>query len=99
MQYWYILPLLFLTIVNGHLSVKAGISAKYFYILIPFQMIPLWPFVARFSKNIIVDAMVYDTLVAIAYAVALIIFSDVVLKPTLVIGVVLTVLGIILICH
>lgn len=97
MQTWYIIPLVIITIINAYLSAKASNSQIFFYILFATFFIPFWPFIAKYSKNIILDAMIYDSLVAVVYAVALLFFTDVELKPNLVIGTILTVIGIVLI--
>jgi hypothetical protein len=97
MQFWYIFPLLLITIINGYLSTKVNISRTFFYLLILCQIIPLWPFVARSSSNIILDAMIYDFLVVVIYASSLLYFTDMPLKPNLIIGVILSITGILLI--
>lgn len=96
--YWWILPLIIVMTANAYLSTKAS-DFKYFLLLWGMAFIPSWALIAKFSKNIFLDALIYDSVVAIVYAIALIYFSHTKLSPTLIIGTLLCTLGIILVAY
>ena len=39
------------------------------------QFVPFWAFVAKNSRNVLLDAMVYDSIVAITYGIGIMIFT------------------------
>ena len=96
--YWWILPLIILMTVNAYLSTKAS-DFKYFLILWGMAFIPTWSLIAKLSKNIFRDALIYDSLVAIVYAIALLYFSHTKISPTLIIGTCFCIIGIILVAY
>ena len=95
-KYWWIIPLTLIMTVNAYVSTKAN-DFKYFLLLWSLALIPSWALIAKFSKNIFLDALVYDSLVAIVYAIALLYFSQTKVSPPLIIGTILCTLGIILV--
>lgn len=46
-------------------QVNLNPSSLYFYVI--FLAIPVWPFIARLSKNLMFDGMMYDFIMTIAY--------------------------------
>jgi hypothetical protein len=54
---------------------SSGGSGPWFMLSMTMGFIPVWTVVARYSRNIVADAVLYDSLVAVVYFVALLVFS------------------------
>lgn len=97
MQIWYILPLVLVTVLNAYLSTIAGASRGGFWLLFALMFVPFWPFVAKYSRNILLDAMVYDSIVAVTYGIGILVFSWGGMRYGVLVGTGLVILGIIMI--
>jgi len=66
-----------LYILIGWLSVRVNVSDNrmWYVSLVVIQMIPFWTVVARFSKNITIDSMLYDVLIFLTSLLSIGIFS------------------------
>ena len=60
-------------------------------------MFPLWAIVSRYTKNILFDAMLYDTITAIVFAVGIVYFGHKSLSTTNMIGVAVVVIGLLMV--
>jgi hypothetical protein len=68
--------------VTGWLSVKVNVSDNRFW-YIPFtllQMFPFWVIVARYSKNLILDSLIYDVTIFLISTISIGFFSGQVLQ-------------------
>lgn len=97
MQVWYIIPLVLITVLNAYLSTIAGISRIGFWVLLGLQLVPFWAFVAKNSRNVLLDAMVYDSIVAVTYGIGILVFSWTGMRYGVLGGVMLVITGIIMI--
>jgi hypothetical protein len=58
----------------GYASVQANNNSKsWFYISWLLICIPVWPMVAKYSKNIVFDGLLFDSIMLITYSFAVII--------------------------
>ena len=78
-----------LSIANQHGDNRAALG------MFLIGLIPLWIITSRFSKNLLFDAMLYDTLVVIAYTVGIVYFGDKALSVANMIGMALIFIGLI----
>ena len=39
------------------------------------SVVPLWTFIAKYSKNLVADAVIYDTLVTVTYFLVLLVLT------------------------
>lgn len=56
--------------LGAYLSRRANIevgSNKFFIILFLWNILGVWPFIAKFSKNLLFDALLYDVVILLAY--------------------------------
>lgn len=68
MGYFIWIPLLIiLTIVWALMAKQVNLNPQSYFFYILFIAVPVWPFVARSSKNLLFDGMVYDALMTIVY--------------------------------
>ena len=66
--------LIYYTIAAG-LSKKANDDASFsfwFFVLLVWNGMGIWPFVCRYSKNLLFDSMLFDMLILLAYYVTLV---------------------------
>jgi dolichyl-phosphate-mannose--protein O-mannosyl transferase len=96
-SYWWLIPLSILMVVNAFLSAKASSERYAFILLWVLSVVPIWPLVAKYSRNIVLDAMIYDSAIAVTYGVAIIYFSQTTLSPKIIIGTIMCISGVILI--
>lgn len=61
-HYWWIPLLIVLYAANAYVSTLAKDGWKWVGIAMIIQAFGLWPIVARYSKNLAIDAMLYDFL-------------------------------------
>jgi len=90
--------LLYITI--GWLSVRVNVSDnQYWYIpFIIIQMFPFWVIVAKFSKNLTVDSLIYDVIIFLVSALSIGFFSGQILSFSMfqITGFIVVILGFIL---
>jgi len=67
LYYWWIPAVLLMYSVNSWLSVYAKDGWKFVFALFALQCFGLWPIVARYSKNLAVDGLLFDFLILIAF--------------------------------
>lgn len=74
----WVLVLAALMVASSYFSYRQNISSDklWFFATWGIGVIPMWPLVSRFSKNIVADAVVYDTTITIVYYVALLYFTS-----------------------
>jgi len=96
---WWIPITLGLYFTIGWLSVKNNVYAKpqWMIPLIVVQMLPFWVAVTAVSKNLFLDAIIYDLCAIVACLAAIAIFSGIKFSIWQIVGVVLVAGGILLI--
>jgi len=67
LHYWWIPAVLLMYAVNSWLSIHAKDGWKFVVALFVIQCFGFWPIVARYSKNIAVDGLLFDLLTLIAF--------------------------------
>lgn len=80
-----------LSVSNQHGSNTAGM---WLWII---GALPIWVIISRYSKNILVDAMLYDTLLVITYTIGIAYFGDKVLTPMNYAGIALMFAGLLMV--
>lgn len=82
MSYYLWIPLLITTIIiQSWLSVKSNLGnshwfwVNYFYVPVVMLVCPLWPLIAKHTKNIVFDGMLFDSIMIVGFAFSLAIFS------------------------
>ncbi len=81
---------------SAWLSYKTNLNSKFFVAIYLFSLVQVWPFVAKFSKNLLFDAVLYDLILIITYTSVLIYFTKTDLKIINYIGLGLLFLGMLL---
>jgi hypothetical protein len=63
--------------LSAFFSYKQNITQDkiWFFAIWGVGLIPLWALVAKYSKNLVVDAVIFDTTVAVVFFVALVYFT------------------------
>lgn len=88
-----------LYLVQSYFTIKNNqIGSKWFWFLTVSSMIPCWAIVSRFSKNVVVDAIIYDVLLTVSYAIGILYFSNTFerLKVINLCGIILIIVGLLL---
>lgn len=98
MFYFIWIPITILLYVSiGWLSVRVNVSDNpYWYIpFVIIQMFPFWVIVAKFSKNITVDSLIYDVIIFLVSALSIGFFSGQIFSFSLfqIIGFVVVLIG------
>ena len=84
--------------MSAWLSTKVGNGGKLFFFgLWAWGMLPLWTVIAKYSKNIFYDALLYDGILLVSYTLAMLYFTQTELKPINVFGLLLLFVAVILI--
>ena len=73
MQYLWIIALFITSVLAAYLSHKSNHSTewKWSVYLWSLNLIPLWAIIARFSKNILFDGILYDILLTVIYTLTM----------------------------
>lgn len=71
LHYWWVPAIIFYYCVTSWLSVlvKDEQGWKYFIILQAAQILSLWAIVAKFSRNLVFDGMLFDILILVSFYV------------------------------
>ena len=69
-------------------------AALYMWLL---GLLPLWAVVSRYTKNILFDAMLYDTITTMVFSVGIIYFGHKTLSTTNMLGVAIVLFGLVLV--
>ena len=69
---WYLFWTIFAfitTALSAYISKKANDTQLWFWVYMGFLMGPtgIWPFVAKYSKDLVFDAFLYDTIILFAF--------------------------------
>lgn len=89
--------LIILTALWAYMARTVNLNPKSYLFYVLFLAIPVWPFVSKFSKNILFDGLLYDIIMTLTYAVVFIVMgTSNGFKLENWIGLFLTILGIIL---
>jgi hypothetical protein len=82
MKYWLWVPLLVVICAfSSWLSVKVNSKSTYYFWInywwtpISCVVFPIWAVISKYSKNIVLDGLIYDLTMVVAYTVFLLIFS------------------------
>lgn len=82
MSYYIWIPLLTVTVViQSWLSVQSNQTSgswfwvNYFYVPVVMLICPLWPLIARSTKNIVFDGMLFDSIMIVGFTFSLAMFS------------------------
>jgi len=93
---WIPLEIVF-NVVQAWLSSKIQTGRFFFYLVWIFGSLPLWAIVAKYSKNIYVDALIYDSILVVSYSLSLLYFTQTELKPVNIVGLLLIFIAMVLI--
>ena len=96
--FWWIPSVIVLYFLMGYFSVRSNVDGgKWMIFLAMIQLIPFWVVVSRVSKNLLFDALLYDSLLAISCIVAIGIFSNTFMNFNWynIIGIILVIVGLI----
>lgn len=83
--------------LQGYLTIKNNqIGGKWFWFLAISSMLPCWAIVSRYSKDVVLDAIIYDVLLMVSYAVGILYFSNTFerLKVVNLCGIIMIIVGI-----
>ena len=98
-HYWWIPCVILMYVVYAWVThqnnTQEGI--KWFILLSVIGAFPLWSFVSKISKNLVVDGIIYNFILLSSETFALIIFTGMKPTPIQLIGVGLSIVGLILI--
>jgi hypothetical protein len=74
--FWVIVLVILMT-GSAYCSCQQNITGlkTWFFATWALGLIPMWAIVSRYSKNIVADAVLYDTTVALVYYLALLAFT------------------------
>lgn len=98
MNYFVWIPLeIVFNVVQAWLSSKIQTGRFFFYLVWIFGSLPLWAIVAKYSKNIYVDALIYDSILVVSYSLSLLYFTQTELKPVNIVGLLLIFIAMVLI--
>lgn len=78
MSYFIWIPFaIILYIIHGWLSYKtnSGKHSSHYIAYIILSALVFWPFVARYSKNLIFDGLLFDVIMTVSYTMSVIYFS------------------------
>lgn len=74
---WWIIPLIILNIFAAYFTFKVNVEKT-----IPWQIAlyclnlsPLWIVVAKHSKNVVLDGIMYDIILTISYTISILLFT------------------------
>jgi hypothetical protein len=71
--YWLLIPLTFINgMALGYFSMVSSVSKDWtsFIFLVLINVIPLWAFIAKYSKNLIFDELLYNIIVVVSELIA-----------------------------
>jgi hypothetical protein len=78
MSYYIWTPLVaLLYVLQAFLTVKTNLyGGKWTWIMLFFSVLPPWVLISRHSKNLVLDAMIFDAILVIAYSFGLLHFTN-----------------------
>jgi hypothetical protein len=78
MSYFIWIPtIIILYALQAFLTVKVNqVGGKWTWIMTAVCMLPPWVLISRYSKNLILDAMIFDAILVIAYSIGLLHFTN-----------------------
>ena len=98
MNYFVWIPLeIVFNVFQAWLSSKIQTGRFFFYLVWFFGSLPLWAIVAKYSKNMYVDALIYDSILVVSYSLSLLYFTETQLKPINIVGLLLIFIAMVLI--
>jgi hypothetical protein len=73
LQYWFVIPLILIYTLVSWLTKRTQEEngGWYFYALYGTGLLSLWPWVAKYSKDVLKDGLIYDVLMTLTYIVAM----------------------------
>jgi presenilin-like A22 family membrane protease len=75
-NYYWIIPVIFFYIFSAYSSIRINQgSNSWFFINWLVGLIPFWGLVAKYSKNVVFDGIVYDIVMTVTYLVAICIMT------------------------
>ncbi len=64
-------------LLSAYITVKNNIhGGKWFLALILLNASPLWAIVSRYSKDVVLDAFIFDTILVVTYSIGLLYFTN-----------------------
>jgi len=93
---WIPLAIIF-NVVQAFLSTKVASDKMFFFLIWAWGTLPVWALVAKYSKNLFFDAVLYDSIIIISYSLSLLHFTKTELKPMNVVGLFLLFVSVVLI--
>lgn len=93
----WVIPEIIIAVVCSWLSTKVKTSNVAFIVMYVIGLFPLWSLVAKYSKSLFFDAILYDTILVVSYTLAMAYFTHTELKPINIIGIALLFMAVVLI--
>ena len=77
MSYWIWVPLVVLEYaLVAYATYRTNVSGgAWFYLMWAAGALPVWAFIAKHSKNVVFDGMLFDVLMTVTYTVAILAFT------------------------
>lgn len=66
-HYWWVPLVILFYVISSYLSVYAKEGWKYVILLYLLQCLGLWPLVAKYSKNLAADGLLFDVLILTSF--------------------------------
>ena len=97
MNIWMWIAFFIFSCLGAWISRLNNLNPNWFWASCLISIVPVFPIIARFSKSLLIDGIIYDVVIFLAYLITLCILGCAT-KFTLVtwLGVLLTVIGVIL---
>jgi hypothetical protein len=69
LEYWWIPVVIIYYIIYAYFSKLNGDTKylSYFFLLYIMQAMAIWPIVSRYSKNVLIDGMIYDLIIVMVF--------------------------------
>lgn len=74
--YWWTVPVAVLYFLVAYTTHRSNVNGGgWFYVNWLFGVLPVWPLLARYSKDIVFDSFVFDASMIIAYTISILYFT------------------------
>jgi hypothetical protein len=76
LNYWWAIPIAVLYFLVAYTTSKTNFGGwSWFFVNWGWGLIPAWPLLARYSKNIVFDSFVFDAAMIVSYTISLLYFT------------------------
>ena len=78
LNYWWVLVTMLSSTAAGYLAYKANVTKDTTYAIYSWllNLVPIWAIVILYSRNLIFDGLLYDTVLVVSYTVAVLYFTN-----------------------